>query len=79
MKNILSPLRRQKKSAPFPAWRSVKECLPEDNTDALVVVGEKIASTRYVRNGHWLYIVDGAVTHWMPLPPPPEEERSKKG
>lgn len=75
MKNILSPLKKRKKSESFPAWRSVGDCLPEKGTYVLAVVDGTIQKEFYLRDGHWLFLQDGAVTHWMPLPPLPKEER----
>lgn len=54
-------------------WISVKDRLPEPETEVLAV---------YVRNGYRLICpviyetgttLDCEVTHWMPLPEPPEE------
>ena len=74
----LSLLRRQE-------WVKVSEKLPEDGTSALVYVPG--ATDAYLRNRvAWIdhdaappeWISDGdvvqSVTHWQPLPSPPEEE-----
>lgn len=65
----------QQLEAQVPRWISVEERLPEPDT--LVLVGDcsEVASGFY----HWkhnLWITHGDidVTHWMPLPEPPEWE-----
>ena len=65
----------------MPRWFSVEERLPECNTDILVFAregknwwyGVAYLDTvgRWARNGGGT--VSG-VTHWMPLPEPPEED-----
>jgi Protein of unknown function (DUF551). len=57
-------------------WVSVKERLPENGQRVLVYyrIGETcdITETRYVA-GRYIGYWGGGVTHWMPLPEPPEE------
>lgn len=60
-------------------WISVKEKLPEDSTDCLVYNGSQVQFCSYYC-GTWntpdcyeSETIDG-VTHWMPLPAPPEGE-----
>lgn len=63
-------------------WVSVEERLPEDNTQVLMWSAKwKIAEAGSYYNQHfWVYseIGDGYIadniTHWMPLPLPPEKE-----
>ena len=59
-----------------PQWISVKDRLPEPNTLVLVYSkqGKYInLKTDYITcNGKWFYSF--LVTHWMPLPEPPESE-----
>lgn len=56
-----------------PQWISVEERLPEDKKDEYVLVvcdyhGKISVETRKKWN------LDSSVTHWMPLPEPPEVE-----
>lgn len=68
---------------PKPEWISVKDRLPEAGK-ILVTDGETVT----ISNGAWLYrSLEGktrvpanygaglTVTHWMPLPEPPKEEK----
>ena len=67
-------------------WISVEEKLPEAHADGsvdaeLVTDGEFIHMAYYA-HGQWIFCESGemkepmwnTVTHWMPLPEPPEEE-----
>lgn len=64
-----------------PGWISVKERLPEayyGESDNVLVVDEiGIRKILYFDGGCWCYptgeTYDRKVTHWMPLPEPPEE------
>ena len=59
-------------------WVPVSESLPDDGVPVLVWpnaeyrINEAVIATRYGED-HWSY----AVTHWMPLPPPPLQEQEK--
>ena len=54
-------------------WIPVTERLPERNTWVLAYCKYKDHVVDYVDiNGLWSY---GNVTHWMPLPEPPKEEK----
>ena len=60
-------------------WISVGERLPEELVPVLIYEpeyarGYKSMATAFRINGCWHGCVDGAVTHWMPLPKPPEVE-----
>ena len=58
-------------------WISVKDRLPETGTLALVF-GSAGAMTvaRYIAVNQWLVPgIFSAITHWMPLPTPPEVNR----
>lgn len=71
-------------------WISVKDRLPEYNTDVLVyAIGKSydsvITITSYTDSKfgfaikYWIepwqyFFYDYTITHWMPLPPPPKEE-----
>lgn len=55
-------------------WISVKDRLPEDGVEVLVVSdGETGAS--WHEAGEFGWAIGGTVTHWAPLPKPPEEEK----
>jgi hypothetical protein len=56
----------------MPQWISVKDRLPEDGVEVLVVSdGETGAS--WHEAGEFGWAIGGTVTHWAPLPKPPEE------
>lgn len=57
------------------SWISVKDRLPEDASDVLIVWADGVSEACYFdetwcRDGRRLL----SVTHWMPLPEPPKEE-----
>lgn len=58
-------------------WISVRDKLPEDGEDVLVCTQSKNGS-RNIDKGYWSinrFVHRGCanVTHWMPLPEPPED------
>lgn len=60
-----------------PKWISVKDRLPEDDDDVLILIYGKIIGVGYRINGKWKSIAKAkapVVTHWMPLPEMPKEE-----
>lgn len=69
----------RRRNAEKSPWISVKERLPEELVPVLIYEpeyarGYKSMATAFRINGCWHGCVDGAVTHWMPLPELPEVE-----
>lgn len=68
--------------AAIPCWISVEERLPEKGNVVLAIWHGEIEIARYTphRLGWYnfttRYDSPNAVTHWMPLPKPPKEERN---
>ena len=57
-----------------PRWIPVMERLPEEDGFTLIFTAHGHAGVCYFTNGWWGgYGMDG-ITHWMPLPQPPEEQ-----
>ena len=56
-------------------WISVKDRLPEEGTWVLVWEKQGFAYTDELTSGGWKIGADNGaiITHWMPLPEPPEE------
>ena len=50
-------------------WIPVNERLPDEEVRVLAYDGDKVFESEYW-NGSWEWLAD--VTHWMPLPNPPE-------
>lgn len=72
----------QQLEAQHPRWISVGERLPEDGQKIIAAFydngGRVVDQARY-NNGEfdfasWAYVCGDNVTHWMPMPLPPEEE-----
>lgn len=64
-----------------PKWIPVTDRLPEQNTRVIGFMAWKGITVIEYQNGKW-YSIDHlqplpneAVTHWMPLPEPPKEEK----
>jgi len=56
-------------------WIPVSERLPEEFTPVLTIGKDELPITAVVDRGHWYSSFEHSlnVTHWMPLPEPPEE------
>ena len=82
VESILEWAQRLPTLTPLNEWISVEERLPEGHMQVLMWSARwKIAEAGSYYNKHfWVYseIGDGYIadniTHWMPLPPPPEKE-----
>ena len=64
---------------PVPEWISVEERLPEPDTEVLArrSIGMDVECYHKEAGGYWSwdeYSGKWRVTHWMPLPEPPEVE-----
>ena len=65
----------------LPKWIPVTERLPEQNTRVIGFMAWKGITAIEYQHGKWYSIdhlqplPDEAVTHWMPLPQPPKEEK----
>jgi hypothetical protein len=61
--------------AAAPQWISVKDRLPEKGDRVLISYHDGVSIGSYHRNDDWhvIGIILRSVTHWMPLPKPPEE------
>ena len=63
---------------PKSEWISVKDRMPEEGVDVLVYgdiyLNRKGADVDFVdrESGNFFYYDEGEVTHWSPLPEPPE-------
>jgi hypothetical protein len=62
-----------------PKWISVKEQLPEEVCRCLVITkrheeSSMVNTATYNHMGWWTHGNFGEITHWMPLPQPPEED-----
>jgi hypothetical protein len=55
-------------------WISVKDRLPEPGITVLGSDGTNIAIVYMHKDKSWEFVWMGPITHWMPLPEPPDEE-----
>ena len=64
-------------------WIKVKDRLPDKDCIALVTDGQHVTLGDWTRNDGWMLsredrafgITADSVTHWMPLPEPPQKEQ----
>lgn len=72
-------LLRKEPTVEMPRWISVQERLPETYVDVLVCNGNEFITVALYDGEEWMEVIDKfeilltSVTHWMPLPEPPEE------
>lgn len=61
-------------------WISVKDRLPETEDEVLVLTISKNGNINvdkgYFTNGRFVHRGRAEITHWMPLPEPPDEEKT---
>ena len=68
-------IRMEEKQATSDGWISVKDRLPEKNTDVLIYNIEEYMGTDFLtKDGKWFWNEELPPTHWMPLPEPPKGE-----
>lgn len=62
-------------------WISVEERLPEEKQRVIVRCERVGTSVGWILWGNWMTDIGpgaGKVTHWMPLPQPPKEEKNEE-
>lgn len=76
---VIAAFRQQQEqeSKPLNGWISVKDKLPEDQVEVLVLT-RSMKGMRNVDKGYWsidhfIHRGRAQVTHWMPMPELPEE------
>ena len=57
--------------APVVRWISVEERLPDDDVQVLACTKHGKAFSAHCENGRWRVSGSVKITHWMPLPEPP--------
>ncbi|MGN0787103.1 MAG: DUF551 domain-containing protein [Christensenellales bacterium] len=74
--------RQEQESKPLNEWISVKDKLPEDQVEVLVLTrsmkGMRNVDKGYLSIDHFIHRGRAQVTHWMPMPEPPEKERMEQ-
>lgn len=71
----------QQLEAQVPKWISVEERLPEISANAIVRFSDGYISLAQWWGDKWFkfcWRTSGTVTHWMPLPEPPKEEKTNE-
>ena len=68
-------------SEAIPQWISIEERLPEDSKQKIVFHSRGVSFAYYSRTG-WFSSIGKShylqtVTHWMPLPTPPNERKEE--
>ena len=66
----------------MPQWISVKDRLPQESTHCVIRIDDGEYQVAWRENGHWIMFNPcciynsqlNNVTHWQPLPKPPEEK-----
>lgn len=67
----------EKLEAKIPLWIPVEERLPAKSKTVLVVADGMVDIACFSENGWGLYTLECCtITHWMPMPEPPEEAKT---
>ena len=78
--NVLAEVRDRINALPTASpWHRVDDVLPDDSRDVIIFTASRIIGVGSFIRPNWYQWYSGGglpvdVTHWMPLPEPPEEE-----